>query len=206
MVVDRPVAQTVHDHLPHDRMVAVQGVPAAAEIIIMPVGGQHVVDIVIEALEGKAGPHLVPLCRMVKDHVQDALDAVIIELLDQVLQLFALLVILRSARIAGIGGKEADRVIAPVVHHLGAVHHAAVLHLVKFKDRHQFHRVDPQLLQIGDLLPQPFKGARIVHAGGSMPRKAPHMELVDHQVLHGDRRRPVPSPVKVILHHPGLVK
>ena len=53
---------------------------------------------------------------MVKDHVQEAFDAVVVEGPDQRFQLIALPVVFRFPSVAGVGSKEADRVIAPVIH------------------------------------------------------------------------------------------
>ena len=41
-----------------------------------------------------------------------------------------------------------------------AVYDPGVLHFVKLEDGHQFHRVDAQIQQIGDLFLQARKGAR----------------------------------------------
>ena len=46
-----PVAERVEDHLLHDRMVAVQGVSAAAEIVVFSIRRKNVVDIVVKTFE-----------------------------------------------------------------------------------------------------------------------------------------------------------
>ena len=50
-----PVTQTLQDHLLHHRVVTVHGIAAAAEIIIKALRRQHIVNIVVKALEGKTG-------------------------------------------------------------------------------------------------------------------------------------------------------
>ena len=82
-VLGGPVAQTVQDHLLDNRMVAVQSISAAAEIIIMAVGGQQIINIVVKAFEGKAGAHLISFGGVVEHHVQYDLHAVIMQRLDQ---------------------------------------------------------------------------------------------------------------------------
>ena len=206
MVGGGPVPEGAYDQLLYHRMVAVHGIPAAAEIIIISVRRQHIVYVVVKALEGKAGTVFISLGRMVKDHVQEAFDAVVVEGPDQRFQLIALPVVFRFPSVAGVGSKEADRVIAPVIHHLFSVHHAAVLHLVKLKDRHQLHSGDPQLLQIWDLFHDPGKGAGAGNAGANMLCEPAHMHLIDHQILHGDLRKGLRAPVEVVLDHPGLIK
>ena len=88
---------------------------------------------------------------MVEDHVQDDLNAVVVELLYQLLELQAFPVVLHVSGVAGVGGKKADRTVAPVVEELPPVVSALVHELVELKDRHQLHRIDAQGLQIGDL-------------------------------------------------------
>ena len=141
-----PVAQAADNHLVDNRVVAVQGVSAAAEIVIVSLGGEEVVNIVVEALEGEEGPVLVALRRVVEDHVQVDLDPVFVAVLDEPLELVALPVVLQAGGVAGIGGEEADGVVAPVVVELLPVHQPGVLHLVELEDGHQLHGVDPQLL------------------------------------------------------------
>ena len=205
MVSGDPVAQAVQNHLPHDGVVAVDRVAAAAEIVVLPLRRQQVVDVVVKALEREEGPLFVALRRVVEHHVQVHLDTVLLECLDQTFQLVALPVVLRSGGIAGVGGEEADGVVPPVVVQLLAVHHPVILHLVKLEDGHQLHGVDPQLQEVGQLLQKPREGAGILDAGGGVSGKAPDVELVDDKVLHGDQGRTGVLPVKVVLHHPGPV-
>ncbi len=145
-VVDHPVAQAVQDHLLHDGMVAVERIATAAEIVIAPVGREHVVNVVVKAFEAEKRAVFVPLRRMVKYHVQDHLDPLGVERADQALKLVALMVVPVRGGIARVGREEADRVIAPVIQQALPVHLAAVAHLVKLEDRHQLDRVDPQFL------------------------------------------------------------
>ena len=66
--------QALHDHLLHHRMVAVDRVAAAGKVVVVPLRRQHVVDIVVEALEGNELSVLIPLRRMVEYNVKDHLD------------------------------------------------------------------------------------------------------------------------------------
>ena len=143
---------------------------------------------------------------MVEHHVQNDLDAVCIAGADQCLEFGALAVELDRCRISRVGREIADRVVAPVVEQMLAVHHALVCQLVKLKYRHQLDRVDPQLFQIRYLLHQPGKGTRMLHPRGRMPGKAAHMQLIDHHVLKRDMDIAVEiAPVEHILHHAGVV-
>ena len=51
MIIDRPVMQTLDDHFLNDRMVAVNGVAAAGEVIVFPFRIQHIVHIIVKSLE-----------------------------------------------------------------------------------------------------------------------------------------------------------
>ena len=142
---------------------------------------------------------------MVEHHVQVYFDTVFVAVLDEAFEFVALPVILQAGGIAGVGGEEADGVVPPVVVKLLSVHLPGVLHLVKLENGHQLHGVDPQLFQVGNLLPQPLEGPGSGHGGGAVNGEAPDMELVDHQVLHGDQGPGHVAPVEVVFHHAGLV-
>ena len=129
----------------------------------------------------------------------------LVEGADQLLELGALVVELGGGGVAGVGGEEADGVVAPVVEQLPAVHDALVRHLVKLEDGHQLHRVDTQLQQVGQLFQQTFKGAGVLHPGGGMLGEAPDVGLVDDHVPEGQMWVVKIPPVKDVLHHPGVV-
>ena len=142
---------------------------------------------------------------MVEHHVQDDLDAVFLKRPDQALQLGALPVVLHRGGVAGVGGKKAHRIIAPVVHQLPPVHRPLVGHLVKLKNGHQLHRIDAQLLQVGNFFPQAGEGPGAAHPGGGVAGEAPHVDLVDHQILKRPLRAQKIPPVKILPHHPGVI-
>ena len=82
-VAHRPVPQAFQDQLPHNGIIAVQSVAAPAEIVIMPLGSQHIVHFVVKALEAECGASLVALRRMIEHHIQNNLNTVVVERLDQ---------------------------------------------------------------------------------------------------------------------------
>ncbi len=186
-------------------MIAVQRVPAAAEIVIIPVRRQDIIDVIVDAFERETGAVVIPLRRVVEHHIQDDLDSVLLQFIDQLLQLVPLVIVLHYGGIARVGGKEADRVVSPVVVELFPVHHPGVLHLIKLKDGHQLHRVDPQVLQIGNLLAQALIGPLGRHPGGLVLGEPSHMHLIDHQILQRRLQLLDLPPVKIILHHPGVI-
>ena len=207
MILRRPVAQAVQHHVAHDRVVAVQRVAGAAEVEVVALRRQHVVGLVVDALEGDVRALLVAFGRVVEDHIQDDLDAVAMQLLHQRLELVHLHAELAGRRVTGLGRKEADRAVAPVVEKLlaGVGVDLAVFPLVELVDRHQLEAVDAQLLQIADLLPDAREGARKFDAGRRMPGEAAHVHLVDHQVFHRGFQRVVLLPVEVIVDQPAAV-
>ena len=186
-------------------MVAVESVAAPAEIIIKPFRCKHIINVIVKPLKWKIRSVLISLRSMVKHHVQIHLDSMGIKQVDQTLQFISLPVILLAGSIAGIGWKEADRIVSPVIVQLFPINLPVIQHFIKLKYGHQLHCIDPQFHQIGDFLLKPLKCARKPYAWWPMLCIPPHMKLVYDQVLHGDQRLGVITPVKVILYHPGLV-
>ena len=159
-----PIAQTVNDKSPGHGMVAIQCVAAPAEIIVMPVRCQDIVHIIVDSLKGKTGAVVIALRSMIEHHIQNDLNPILLQLIDQLLQLVSLVIVLHLRGISRIGRKEADRVIAPIIIELHTVHHPGILHLVKFKDRHQLHGIYAQIFQVRNLLPQPLISSRRRHS------------------------------------------
>ena len=87
MIGGHPVAETVQHHIAHNGIVAVHGVPAAAEVIVIPVGCQQVIGAVVNAAVGDGGAVLISLRRVVENHIQDDLNSVLMKMADLGLQL-----------------------------------------------------------------------------------------------------------------------
>ena len=204
-VAHRPVPQAFQDQLPHNGIIAVQSVAAPAEIVIMPLGSQHIVHFVVKALEAECGASLVALRRMIEHHIQNNLNTVVVERLDQQLQLRALGIVLVVCNIAGIGGEKSHRIVSPVVQEPSVPRIPGVHGLVKLKYGHQLHRVDAKLLQIRNFLHKPCESSPVLYSGGWMKGKSPHMKLIDHQVAHGPGGLGHISPVKNISDYAGMV-
>ena len=85
-VIDaHPVAQAVQDVVSHHGIVAVHGVAAATEVIVVAVRREQVVRLVVYAPKRDVGPHLVALRRVVEHNVEHYLDSIPVEPLDHVL-------------------------------------------------------------------------------------------------------------------------
>ena len=206
MVVGDPVAEAVQNDRLHHGMIAVERVAAAAEVVVVSVRRQHVVDVVVETLEGDHGSVLVAFCRVIENDIEEALDPVPVQFADQFLQLIAVLGRFVAHRVAGVRREEADRIVSPVIEQRPAVHHALVSRLVEFKDRHQLHCVHPQVPEIRDLFHQSVERSRPFDAGGRMPREAADMKFIDDQILHRLAGKLRVAPVKAAFHDAGLVE
>ena len=135
-VIDDPVSQAVKNQLPDDRVIAVQRISTAAEIVIVALRGQHIIYIVVEALKRNHRAMLIALSRMVKYDIQNNLHSVLMQRFDQSLEFFPLPVVFIGRRIAGVGGKETHGIIPPVIQKHPSVHLPAAGHFIEFKDRH----------------------------------------------------------------------
>ena len=85
-----PVVQAVEDELLHDRVVAVDRVPAAGVVHVvlrLVVGCEQVVGVVVEPLEDDRRAHVVALGGVVEDDVEDHLDPGLVQGLDHVAEL-----------------------------------------------------------------------------------------------------------------------
>ena len=112
-----PVAERVHDQLQRVRVPHVQAVAAARVVHVprlVPVV-EPVIGGVVDAAEAQRRPHVVALGGVVVDHVQDDLDARVVQRLDHGLELAHLLAELAGRGVAVVRRQEADRVVAPVV-------------------------------------------------------------------------------------------
>ena len=103
-VIDSPVAKAFQDHLSDDRMVTVQCVSAATEVIIISFRGKHIIDLVVKALEAEGFSQFVTFGCMVEHNVKNDLDSVFVKFTDQFLKFRSLTVMLGFGGIAGIWG------------------------------------------------------------------------------------------------------
>ena len=117
VALDHPVAQRVHDHPQRARVDGVERVARAREVHVevRVVGHQPVVADVVDALEGQHRAEVVALGGVVVDHVEDHLDARLVQGLDHALELAHLLAADAGRGVVGERREEADRGVAPVV-------------------------------------------------------------------------------------------
>ena len=138
----------------------VERVAAAGEVHVVArvVGRQPIIGGVVDAAHRERRPQLVALGGVVVDHVEDHLDAGGVHGPDHHLEL--LHGVLRNARcsIVGLGGEEAERVVAPVIGQ-PLLEQVAVVEVVVH--RQELDGGDAQVVQVldGRLRRQPGVGA-----------------------------------------------
>ena len=110
-----PVAQAVGHHLDDARMAEVERVPGSGvvDVVARLIREEPIVGAVVDAFEGQGRPELVSLGGVVVDDVEDHFETGVVQASDHLLE-FAQRV-RHVRRIAGIGGKKTDRIVAPVV-------------------------------------------------------------------------------------------
>ena len=84
---------TFQNHLLDNGMITVQRVSAAAEIIIIAIRRQHIVNIIVKPFETEGWSLLISFCRMVKYHIQNHFNAIIMKCTDQFFQFQSFLII-----------------------------------------------------------------------------------------------------------------
>ena len=71
-----PVAETIHDHPPHDGMIGVERVAGAAVVRVAgAIRVENVVRRVVQSAEAQGRPAVVPFSGVVEHDVEDDLDA-----------------------------------------------------------------------------------------------------------------------------------
>ena len=115
------------------------------------------------------------------------------------------MIVLYHGRVAGVRRKKAHRIVPPVIVQLHAIHHAGALHLIELKNREKLDRVDAQILQVRNLLAQSLERAACRHPGRGIPGESSYMCLIYNQILRRNLRKRHFPPVKIILHHTGVI-
>src|SRR5579884_4113492 len=174
-----PIAQAIRNQLHHKRMVALARV-ATTRIIHIPLlvlRVEHIVDLVINALETDGGTPMIALTRMVKNDVQNHFDPCLMERLDHVAKVPQLASFCGSKTIGRMGSKVSDRVVSPEALEGLAIQWTQERNtvLIEGKDRQQFDCRNAQFLEIGNLLDKAHKGPRMLAARGRRSGKSAHV-------------------------------
>mmetsp|Transcript_11015 Transcript_11015/g.27849 ORF Transcript_11015/g.27849 Transcript_11015/m.27849 type:complete len:508 (+) Transcript_11015:925-2448(+) len=190
VVLLHPVPQAVQDQRGHDRVVGVHRV-AASRVVEHLVVALRILHVVHRAVDAPKAQHVrvgVPALGGVVIHdVQDHLDAAVVQILHQPLELD------RRLRRAGAAGPEPRhrgeevhvRIPPHVDHVVAGVGAPLKLHLVVLEDGQQLDARDTELLEVRNLPPHALEGAP--HVLGQAARRVcgeePHAHLVNHRIL-----------------------
>ena len=162
------------DEFADHRVVAVERVAAATEVLVTALRREQVPGPVVQAAERERRPILAPLRRVVEDDVENDLDAVFVQLLDERLEFIDLHAGPSAGRVSRFRGTERQRVVAPVVEE--PLPRSRVppidLALVELEDGHQLDTVDAQLLEKGYLFAQPGERTWELHPRGGAAGEA----------------------------------
>src|SRR5215472_14404405 len=110
MHLGNPIAETVNDHAPHDRLISVQRIAGAAVIrVLRQVFVEDVIDFVCESAEAEGGALGIPLSGMVVDDIEDHLDAGAMKRLDEISELVDGTERILARTVAGMRSKKRDR-------------------------------------------------------------------------------------------------
>ena len=188
-----PVAQAVHHHLQDAGMNQVQSVAAAGVVdVVAAVGLEPVIGRIVDAPEAQGRPHLVALGSMVVDHIQQHLDAGIMQALDHGFEFTQI----AAAQITWLRGKEAQGAITPVVAQ-PTVYQKTVID--EGVNRHQFHRGDAERLKMLDDFRVSQTGAgstQVVRDALMMDGETAHMGFVNQGARPRCFRRMIAVPVE----------
>ena len=94
-------------------MVQTQDIAAAGEILVVALlaGHEPVIGEIVDAPKAQRRAHLIALGRVIVDHVENDLDAGVMEVSHRRLEF----VDVTGREKARIGRKEADRIVSPIV-------------------------------------------------------------------------------------------
>ena len=150
MHLQHPVAQAVHDQLEHLRMADIERIAAAGEIHVVArvVLDQAVIGGIVHPAQSQGRPHLVAFTGVVVNHIQNHLDAGAVQRLDHLLELAHLLALVAAGAVAGVGGKEIQRIVTPIVAQPGVREVARMSEVMMH--RHQFDRSHVDRAQMRD--------------------------------------------------------
>src|SRR4029078_4733050 len=110
-----PVAKALDNKVAHDRVIAVESIAAAAEVVVKALRRKHVIGLIVQTAERDGRTVLVAFSRVIEHDVENDFDAVAMQLVDHGFAFVGLEAELSGGSVAGVGGAEGDRVVTPVV-------------------------------------------------------------------------------------------
>ncbi len=193
-----PVAQGVHDHAQRTGIGQIERVAGTGIVdVIAAIIGQTVVAGVVDALERQRRAQLVAFGRVVVDHVQDDLDARVVQARDHLLELGHG----AQRQIACLRREEADGVVSPVVAQ-PALEQLLVIHVGMH--RQQLDGGHPQMAEVVDhrIVPQRGEGTALgLRDVGMLHGQSAHVGFVDHGPVPGRGRCTLCAPAESRIDH-----
>ena len=163
-------------------MITVQGVSAAAEVVVIAIRSQHIVNIVVKSFETECVSFFVSFGSVIENNIQDYFNPVVMKCFDQCFQFRTFLVMFICSGIAAVRSKKSDSVVSPAFEKLFVIYGTGIHGLIKFEDRHQLHCIDSQFFQIRDFFHKSGKSSSMLNTGRRMMSKITYMQFVDDQV------------------------
>ena len=108
-------------------------------------------------------------------------------------------------RITRLRREKAQGAVAPIITQPLARFRVGefIIQFVELVNRHQFHAVDPQFFEIGDLLANTGIGTGELDARGWVAGQAAHVHLVDDQLFQRRLQGTVVDPIEIVLLPPS---
>ena len=197
-----PVPQAVEHQLPHDRVVAVERVAAAAEVVVVAFRREHVVRRVVEPAERDRRAAFVAFGRVVEHDVEHHLDAVLVQLLDQRLELVDLHAELRRSRRSRPWGRRSRPCCSPSscsASRRCRIDCELFSNSSNSKIGISSTQLTPSSFRYGIFFRRSGERAGVANVRRRMPREAADVHLVDDQVFGGNLQRAVVLPVEVVV-------
>ena len=186
-------------------MITVQSVSTSAEIVVISFRSQHIINFIVKSFKAESFSKFISFGSVVEYDIKNYFDSIFVELTDQFFQFGSLTVMFCLGSIAGVWGKEVNRIVSPVFQKTLAVYGTGIHVLVELEDRHQLHRIDSQFFEVRNLFTKTGKSSRVCDTGRSVLCKSADMKFVDDQVtdLTGGLRHVFP--VERIAYHTGVI-
>ena len=184
-------------------MRQLQRIAGAGEVVVVArvVRQQPVIGGVVDAAVAQRRPELVALGGVVVDHVEDHLDAGVVQRADHGAEIVDDV----AVAVVRVGREEAERVVAPVIAQAPVDQHAVVEEGVH---RQQFDRRDAELAQVRDhagLGQAAISAAHSLRHVLALLRQAFDVRFVEDRVLPGVLRPPLVGPGVRHVHDHRLV-
>ena len=108
-------------------MVTVQSISTSAEIVVISLWSQHIINLIVKALKAEGFSQLVSFCGMIEYNIKNYFNAIFVKFTDQFFQLRSLAVMFCLGSITGVRRKEVYGIVSPVFQKTFTVYSAGVM-------------------------------------------------------------------------------